>query len=250
MRLRFDDMATVLDVRAPALRAPSPGLPLRPARGSLGREARDLLFADKSWARAHMIAHARDGGGRPVLMIPGFLASDRSMVGLRRALWAARYNPFGWHQGRNLGVKHDTLPELARRLESIHRATGREVALVGWSIGGVIARELAKLQPEAVDRVVTLGSPFSGDPRSNSFWRLYEFVARHKVDAPPVDCTPAEKPPVPTIALWSEDDAVVAPACACGRAGEADRAIRVDASHVGMVSAPEALNAILDALED
>ena len=81
--------------------------------------------------------------------------------------------------------------------------------LVGWSLGGVFAREVAKVRPELVAKVVTMGSPFSGDPRSNNVWRLYEWIAGHPVDKPPIDTDTAEKPPVPTLALWSRKDGIV-----------------------------------------
>lgn len=221
----------------------------RPAWGNLLREA--ALCARGRHRRPVTIdprAFAIDGAMRPVLLVPGFLASDRSMRVLRSVLHTLGFNTFGWHQGRNFGVKRDTMPRLETRLAEIGNATGRPVTLIGWSLGGVIARELAKLQPGHVDRVVTLGSPFSGDLRQNRAWRAYEFVAGHKVDAPPIDCDPCEKPPVPTTALWSRRDGVVSAHCACGAPGEADRTREVDCSHIGFVSEPAALHAIVDAL--
>ena len=75
------------------------------------------------------------------------------------------------------------------------------------------ARELARAHPDRVRAVVTLGSPFSGNPKLNNVWRLYEWVAGHPVDAPPIDRIP-DKPPVPTLAIWSRADGIVAPAAA------------------------------------
>lgn len=219
----------------------------RPALAHLLGEAIEFMRI-RSGSTIGALADGHDGGGRPVLLVPGFLAGEKSMLRLRNTLRAANYVTFGWRQGMNLGVTGETLPRLERRLEEIHRVTGREISLIGWSMGGLIARELAKLRPDCVEQVVTLGSPFSGDPRQNRIWWLYELVAGHKVDAPPIECALGEKPPVETVALWSRRDGVVAPACACGRHGEADRTIEVDSSHLGMVSAPSAMAGTLEAL--
>ena len=124
------------------------------------------------------------------------------------------------------------------------------VSLVGWSLGGLYARELAKRQPARVARVITLGSPFSGNARANNAWRLYEMLNDHPVDAPPIEVRTHEKPPVPTLAFWSRADGVVAPACARGLPGEADRAIELNCTHMGFMTADCALDAVLDALAD
>src|SRR3546814_7586279 len=113
----------------------------------------------------------------------------------------------GWSRG----VREDTLERLAARSEDFGQ--GRPVILVGWSLGGIYAREAAKLRPDLVAKVVTLGTPFSGDPRHNNVWRLYELVAGHRVDEPPLKVELGVKPPVPTPALWFRRYGHVAPAC-------------------------------------
>jgi pimeloyl-ACP methyl ester carboxylesterase len=95
----------------------------------------------------------------------------------------------------------------------------------------LFARELAREVPEMVRAVVTLGSPFSGDPHMNNVWRLYEWIAGHKVDEPPV-MHYAEKPPVPTLAIWSRKDGIVAPRAARGVQGERDKAVEIGCSHM------------------
>ena len=112
----------------------------------------------------------------------------------------------------------------------------------------MLAREYAKFAPHRVARVVTLGSPFSGDMRSNNAWRLYEWVAGHKVDAPPVDTVLSEKPPVPTCAFWSANDGVVAPHSARGLPHESDNQVELDCTHMAFVARPEAIRAIAAAL--
>ncbi|RHW17590.1 alpha/beta fold hydrolase [Sphingomonas gilva] len=191
-------------------------------------------------------ARAKVGAGRPVLVLPGFLANDRSTRMLRAGLAEAGFDAHGWGMGRNLGVRADTLDRidaLARRIAANNPAP---LTIVGWSLGGLIAREYAKRAPDRIARVVTLGSPFSGDLRANNAWRLYEWVARHPVDAPPIDCRLAEKPPVETIALWSGRDGVVCAASARGERGEVDRERELQCSHLGFALDPQAIDAVIE----
>lgn len=190
------------------------------------------------------LAAAHSGDGRPVLMIPGFMASDHRMEHMRRTLELAGYRAYGWGQGRNFGTKADSRERLDARIDEIINETGQPVTLVGWSLGGLFAREYAKYAATKVRAVVTLGSPFSGDPRANHAWRFYEMIARHSVDNPPFACVREQKPPVPTVALWSRRDGVIAPDAAAGRAGERDRAVEVDCTHMGFVGSPEGINAV------
>ena len=180
------------------------------------------------------------------MVLPGFLATDRTTLGLQRALAGAGYRVSGWGLGMNRGVRPDTLQGIAARLEGF--AAGEPVILVGWSLGGIYARELAKLRPDLVSKVVTLGTPFSGDRRSNNVWRLYEAIARHPVDKPPVGGDPAVKPPVPTLALWSRFDGLIAPAAARGEPGERDREQELDCRHMGYAVSGRAFPKIIEAI--
>lgn len=197
--------------------------------------------------RRRLVA-GRDGDGRAVMVIPGFLSRDALTRPLRDTLTAANYHVEGWGLGFNRGVTPDLLDRLCERIRQVSADHG-PVALVGWSLGGLYAREAAKIAADDVSQVITLGTPFSGDPRANRAWKLYERLNGHPVDKPPVQVTVGEKPPVPTIALWSPRDGIVAPACSRGLTGEADLTARVHCSHNGFVRAPAALEAVLDALE-
>ena len=135
------------------------------------------------------------------MVIPGFVATDRTTLGLQRALAAAGYRVTGWGMGLNGASVPTRCEQIAARIEAF--GGGEKVLLVGWSLGGVFAREVAKVRPDLVAKVVTMGSPFSGDPRGNNAWRLYERVAGHPVDDPPIESALNEKPPVPTLAIWS-----------------------------------------------
>ena len=183
--------------------------------------------------------------GPPAMVIPGFFASDRSTLGLQRAFAEAGFRAGGWEMGFNRGVSEDTLARIAQRLERF--AGGRKALLIGWSLGGIYAREVAKARPDLVAAVITLGTPFSGNPRANNVWYLYEMWTGHKVDDPPIRADLAAKPPVPTIAFWSRQDGIVAPASARGRPGERDKAIELDCSHMGFATSSRAWPAIVEA---
>jgi hypothetical protein len=184
--------------------------------------------------------------GEPLMVIPGFLANDRTTLGLQRALAKAGFRVTGWGMGLNTGVEEDMLERIVGRIERFGR--GRPLILVGWSLGGIYAREAAKVRPELVSKVVTLGSPFSGNRRSNNAWRLYEWVAGHPVDDPPIKTVVEEKPPVPTLAIWSRSDGVVAVCAARGEAGESDRQLELDCSHMGFAVSGRAYPKIVAAI--
>ena len=182
--------------------------------------------------------------GPRCLVIPGFLATDRTSMELRRAFAEAGWRTWGWANGLNTGAKAGTIRDLRRRLASLHQGE-HKVLVVGWSLGGVFARELAREVPEQVRAVVTLGSPFSGDPHWNNVWRLYELVAGHPVDAPPV-MRLHDKPPVPTLALWSRRDGIVAPRAAYGLPEESDRVVELDCTHMAFAVSRRATRQVVD----
>ncbi|MEO6579997.1 MAG: alpha/beta fold hydrolase [Sphingomicrobium sp.] len=167
--------------------------------------------------------------GPSALVIPGFIANDRTTMELRRALAAAGWRVYPWNLGWNLGARADTVDALRARLDAI--SPDQPILLVGWSLGGVFARALALAHPDRVKAVVTLGSPFSGNPRANNVWRLYERIAGHSVDAPPIERNSA-RPPVPALAFWSRNDGIVSPRAARGLAEESDKAIELDCTHM------------------
>jgi len=177
--------------------------------------------------------------GPPALVVPGLLASDRSTMELRRGLARGGWRVHPWGMGLNKGARADTLERLKARLDAV--ADHRKVLLVGWSLGGLFARELARAHPEMVRGVVTLGSPFSGDLRTNNNVRaLYEWVAGHPVDQPPFPRVLA-KPPVPTLALWSRRDGIVSVRAARGLEGERDKEVEINTTHMGFAVSRAAL---------
>ena len=181
--------------------------------------------------------------GPPVLVLPGFLATDRTTMELRRALARAGWRAHPWMLGMNGGAKKNTLDLLGQRLDAL--ADERKILLVGWSLGGMFARELAHRRPDRVRAVVTLGSPFSGDLKTNTnICALYEWIAGHDVNRPPFERI-VDKPPVPTLALWSRRDGIVAPAAARGQAHEVDKAVEIDTHHMGFAVYRPALSRVV-----
>ncbi|MFL6745207.1 MAG: alpha/beta fold hydrolase [Sphingomicrobium sp.] len=180
--------------------------------------------------------------GPPVLVIPGWAASDRTTRPLREALAEAGWRVHGWKLGFNRGATTETVDHLRRRLSEV--GEGQPVLVVGWSLGGVYARELARAAPDQILAVVTLGSPFSGDAKQNNVWRLYEWVAGHKVDQPPIPRVTA-KPPVPQLALWSRRDGIVAPRAARGLDDERDKAVELRCTHMAFAVSRQAAREVV-----
>ncbi|MCL6698674.1 alpha/beta hydrolase [Sphingomonas sp. NSE70-1] len=194
-----------------------------------------LQLRELAWNSVRLVRHFAKRGprgpldGEPVLVIPGFLCSDETTLALRKELAAAGFRVHGWKLGWNLGARADTLDRIRDRVESLGH--GRPILVVGWSLGGVYAREFARHYPQHVKAVVTLGAPFSGDPRQNTVWKLYEYVARHPVTNPPIPRI-TDKPPVPHLAIWSRRDGLIAPRAARGLPHERDHEAELDCHHM------------------
>jgi len=192
-------------------------------------------FSEAAWlfSRAwHGFGHLDARGpadGPPALVIPGFIANDRTTMELRRALAEGGWRTYPWNCGWNMGATADVVERLKQRLDEI--SPDKPVLVVGWSLGGVFARELARQHPDRVKAVITLGSPFSGDPHLNNVWKLYEWVAGHKVDQPPIPRI-SDKPPVPSLAIWSRNDGIVSVRAARGLAGESDKSVELKCNHM------------------
>jgi pimeloyl-ACP methyl ester carboxylesterase len=196
-----------------------------------------------AWNLGRMLSTFRKRGprgpldGQPVLVIPGFLCSDQTTFSLRRELARAGFRVHGWKQGFNMGAKPDTLEKLGERIDS--RGHDRPIVIVGWSLGGVFGREYARNHPHRVKALITLGSPFSGDPRQNNVWQLYEKVANHPVDDPPLPRI-TDKPPVPHLAIWSRRDGLIAPRAARGLPHERDKEAELTCHHMAFGISPKA----------
>ncbi len=179
------------------------------------------------------------GPSRAVMLLPGFGTHPTRMKPLGRVLEAAGHRVSDWGLGFNFGPSEERFERLCERVVAMARKEGEPLVLVGWSLGGIFAREVARRHPEAVRLVITMGTPFSGDRRANNAWRAYQLIAGHSVDEPPIGQDMAVKPPVPTVALWSPRDGIISPRSACGRKGERDLAVPMRCTHLGFAAHPD-----------
>src|SRR6478752_4600663 len=179
-----------------------------------------------------------------------FNASDLSMAPMRRYLRELGYDSYAWKMGRNIGGVSRLRAALRDRLAEIHSATGRKVSVVGWSLGGVYARDLALQAPDMVRYVVTLGSPFANDVRATNATRLYEALSGEAVeDNSELRNAIAGDLPVPTTSIYSRTDGVVNWRTCLLRPSDTAENIEVHlASHIGLGVNPAALWAVADRL--
>jgi dienelactone hydrolase len=186
---------------------------------------------------------------RVVMLLPGFGTHPVRMRRMAQKLEEAGHKVKRWGMGFNFGPTPENFELLSKRVQEIHTRYGKKVYLVGWSLGGVFARELARKHPDIVAKVITMGSPFSGDGHANNVWRIYHLITGHSVNNPPVGRNRAAKPPVPTVAMWSPRDGMVHPRSAMGKPGERDRVVALRCSHIGFSNSDEAIAAVLKELK-
>ncbi len=190
------------------------------------------------------------GDGHPVLVLPGLLAGDGSTWTLRWLLGRLGYRAYGWRLGLNIGPTSKVVDGMSARLEALHTRYNTPVSLVGWSLGGIFARTLARRHPEAVRQVITLGSPFRMQDESQSraarhfriFQRLH--AERHELPLP----AEAEPLPVPSTAIYSRYDGMVAWQTCLDTPSERAENIAVLSSHIGYGHHPATVWAIADRL--
>ena len=211
-------------------------------------ELRAPLEFAASVAAAPWLAIAPRGDGHPVIVYPGFLGSDLSTRPMRRLLRWLGHDAHGWDLGRNLTPSAQVLERAQQRVEEMHAKQGRRVSLVGWSLGGLYARELAKRAPQAVRIVVTLGSPFTGPAQASNAHGLYERLNRGRPRADVSRESLRVAPPVPTTSIYSRSDGIVAWQCSIEDSGAQLENIEVEASHTGLGVNPTALYALADRL--
>lgn len=186
---------------------------------------------------------------KTVMILPGFATHPVRMRYFARSLEDAGHTVKRWGLGFNWGPTEENFALLERRLLDLRRRSGQKIHLVGWSLGGLFARELAKVHPDVVAQVITMGTPFSYSPRANNAWRIYQFIAGHRVDQPPIGGDLTAKPPVPTVALWSPNDGVIHPRAACGKPAERDWAVALRCGHLGFAYSREAIATVARELE-
>lgn len=227
---------------APAVAAPSLSLLLRELRAPV-EIAKFLVLAGRQNGLPR-------GDGHPVILLPGFGADDFAMRPLATALQRLGYAASTWEQGRNLGMRADLRKRVAELLERVQTKHGKAVSLIGWSLGGVFAREMARAQPQRVRCVITLGSPFNRNPAANNMMPLFQLANRGR----PVKLdregfakriTP---PPVRCIAIYTRSDGIVAWQCCCEDPAPNTENVEVRGSHFALAMNTEVLRVIADRL--
>ncbi len=197
------------------------------------------------------LMRAPRGDGHSVIVFPGLAASDTSTVPLRHYLQALGHDVLGWEQGNNFGPRAGVLEAAKLRVREAFEVSHKKVSLVGWSLGGIYAREIAKEIPQCVRSVITLGTPFAGGPRSTNAWRLYEAVSGREIDRETEKYETHIAPPMPTTSVFSRTDGIVAWQGSIQppqTSHERTENIEVLASHFGIGFNPSAWWAVADRL--
>lgn len=189
------------------------------------------------------------GDGHSVMVLPGFLGGDGSTSQLRKLLRKLGYDAQGWGLGKNTVFNQDRVKLLGSQLKKLHSKTGNKVSLVGWSLGGVFARQLAKDFPDLIRNVITLGSPISGNFNHTFAYKVYKYVnglpTQSDLDYYSTVNVP---PPVPTTSIYSKSDGIVAWRNSIQPETAQTENIRVRASHCGMGTNPTVMKAVADRL--
>lgn len=213
-----------------------------------------LDLASLPWA-APLLARAPRGDGHPVLVLPGFLADDRSTWVLRRFLRYLGYDAQGWELGRNVGERAVGANShlLLSRLEELHRTTGKRVSVVGWSLGGFMARMIAREAPDHIRQVISMGTAFAGNPHATAPWvaKLYHKLNGTQIEDSVVQqhlAISATPPPVPATSIFSKNDGITAWENCQEPASATTDNIEVYSSHSGLGVSPSVLYAIADRL--
>ena len=228
-------------------------LPHPPAPGALlmaleFRAPWELWSVLPSWPA---LMRARAGDGHPVIVFPGLSASDGSTMPLRAYLHNLGYGVSAWNQGYNFGPRAGILETARQQVLDTFEAAGEPVSLIGWSLGGVYARELAKELPHCVRSVITLGTPFAGSHKSTNAWRLYELTSGRDIEREVDQFDLPAAPPVPTTSIYSRTDGVVAWGAsvqAPSAANPCTENVEVYASHIGLGVNPSAWWVVADRL--
>src|SRR5262245_43237688 len=205
----------------------------RPPLGLLLLEGRALFELEASLAACPFLKRAPRGDSHPVLVIPGFMASDLSTRTLRGFLRDRGYGVHGWRLGRNEGPGPETVAAMVERLHGLYRRYGRRVSLIGWSLGGVYARELARRFPSEVRQVITLASPFRDLEATNVPRFLRSRRGSHRRE-PDFRARLRQPLPVPMTAIYSRSDGIAAWQSCVAERGPLSESLEVASSHLGI----------------
>jgi pimeloyl-ACP methyl ester carboxylesterase len=203
-----------------------------------------------------LIKRAPQGDGHPVIVFPGFMTNDAFTAPLRASIAEKGYKVYGWEGGYNLGLNAESIAHLRAHIKKVYEENGRQkVSLVGHSLGGFYARELAREFPDMVRDVVTLGTPFGAmDDKTATPAHLRALYTQINPDTANILQDEANHdrlitpPPVPTTSIYSKSDETVDWYGCLNPATALTENIRVRASHAGIPFNPAAVKAVLDRL--
>jgi hypothetical protein len=192
------------------------------------------------------------GDGHPVVVYPGLAGGALSTGHLRRFLKDSGFTVHDWEGGINTGpggAFEDWLGDLVQRVCVLHLEHSRKVSLVGWSLGGVYAREIAKRCPESVRQVITLGTPFGALGNGNHAGTVYKLLNRDSSQlTPELEARLRECPPVPTTSIFSKTDGIVSWRGCIEKKTASSESVEVTASHLGMGTHPQVLRIVANRL--
>lgn len=209
-----------------------------------------IEYARLLMALPGLAAEAR-GDGKPVVVLPGYGASNTSTIPLRGFLSWLGYDARGWELGRNTGNAQEFVPRVADQVRQLYLETGNPIDIIGWSLGGVIAREVARNHPDTVRQVVTMGSPIVGGAKYTTLGRHAE---RRGVDLDEMEANMAarEKRPitVPVTSIYSKYDGIVGwQACIDSHNAQVQH-IEVVSTHLGLGISADVFRIIARTLSD
>src|SRR6202165_162377 len=252
LRLPDGPIGRLPKLKGPALRGATMSATAQtlrpPSRPLMFLEGRAIHELGAFLGALPLLSLAPRGDGHPVLVLPGLVASDTSTRPLRSFLKNRGYAVSGWRQGRNLGLHDGVQRAMVDLVHELSDSSGRKISMVGWSLGGVYARQLAKMMPDRVRSVITLGSPFAGNPRATNAWRVYEMASGRRADAEDgrFGGSLAGTPPVPTTAIFSRTDGICAWQGCMEKTSATSESIEVESSHCGMGHHPAVVYAVAD----
>ena len=210
---------------------------------------RAIFQAIKAWFFIRTYSYQNIGKGQIVMVVPGLMGTDLSTKMLRSFLNKMGFRTFGWEMGRNKGRFAD-LPRLIEKIKNLHEGSGQKIVLIGWSMGGIFAREVSKQVPEAVQQLITMGSPFGNIHAPNNAKWIFDLLNPEREVMPEFENQIHEPANVPTLAIYSKSDGIV-PWETCMEPIEdaLHQNKQVKSSHFGMGTNKEIFEVVLERLK-